>query len=122
MSFNVYTPEKYESIFVMKKALNFQIIHWISGNTSSALGSLLRSIDRLTDFIVKIRQKVNKINFREFVRHLSYNTNEKRHFVPFKILNVLFWWAQLECDNPHDFYVSTAYQPTNQPTEQELSC
>ena len=33
MYFNVYTPEKYESICVRKKDFNFQITHWISGNT-----------------------------------------------------------------------------------------
>ena len=83
---NFYTLEKCESICVKKKAFDFQITHWILGDTSNTLGFFIRSIDRLTDFIVN----VNRINFREFVRHLCYNIEEKHHFVPFKIFNVLF--------------------------------
>ena len=37
-------------------------------------------------------------------RYLHYNTEEKHHFVSFKILDVLFRRAQQEYDNPHDFY------------------
>ena len=33
MYFNVYTPEKYESICVRKKDYNFKNTHWISSNT-----------------------------------------------------------------------------------------
>ena len=75
---------KYENICVKNKGT-----HWISGGTSNTLSFFIRSIDRLTDLIVKICQSVNRINFREFGRHLCYNTEEKHHFVPFKILNVM---------------------------------
>ena len=55
--------------------------------------------------IAAICRQNNKTRyFREFVRHLGYNTEEKHHFVPFEILKNLFQWAQHEYDNPQDFH------------------